>query len=674
MIDSADATWAIRVRRFRTGFLGALAAAVPAASALDPEPWRLTVLLPLLACSVVIAWAAIRQGRRRSASALGLLALGLGLFGVRLDLIVEPGWVLVMGALFISIGFWRKRPLRRGGLDAVPPELLSGWGALGPAGFVAVVVGVSDSSPPARVAALASAGFASAIAAQAVVRYLGRAELVPTRQVRQPRAAALFIWLGSFVLAAFAGLEAAPIVLVAGAFLVLCVPPLAGHGNTPFDELLQPALGRPELLLALSFGGTIVFAALVFSLPGASDGAKLPVLDALFTAVSAVCVTGLSVIDAGAQLSFTGEVALLVAIQIGGLGIMTFSTAALAVLRQRPSVAHERALDDVFVSWEGVEYSRAVRSILVITAIVEFGGGFLLAARLAGAYHMPIPDALWEGLFTAVSAFCNAGFALRSDSLVQFQHDGLYTGIISVIIFTGALGPFAVVSAYSPSGRSRVGFRLMVAVTVALSVLGFVLFAALEWGGALAGMGFLDRLHNAWFQSITLRTAGFNSVDFGHLAPATQVMMMAMMFIGGAPGSTAGGVKTTTLAVILLSVVAAVRGRPEVVHRSRRIDHESFYRAVAIVVLGSLAVLGLWTALLMTQSGAAIDLLFESVSALGTVGLTVGVTSELDEVGKVLIAVAMFVGRLGPATVLFLFASDRAPVRVRYPKVGVPVG
>lgn len=432
--------------------------------------------------------------------------------------------------------------------------------------------------------------------------------------------------------------------------------------------------GHPELLLALSFAATIVGATVLLAMPGSADGVPLPLLDAFFTAVSAVCVTGLSVIDAGARLSASGELVLLSSIQVGGLGIMTFSTAALAVLRQRPSVAHERALDDVFVSWEGTEPSRAVKQILLVTLVVELGGGLLLAARLLGAHGLSLSEALWEGLFTAVSAFCNAGFGLRSSSLVDFQGDALFTLLVTVIVSAGALGPFAVAALGSRRDRRRLGFRMMVGMAVGLSVVGFVLFAALEWRGVLAELSVLDRLHNAWFQSITLRTAGFNSIDLDQLGPATVVVMMVIMFIGGAPGSTAGGIKTTTVAVIVLSVAAAIRGRPEVIHRARRIDHASFYRAVAIVVLGGLAVLGLWIALLVTQAGRPIWLLFEAVSALGTVGLTLGITGQLDEVGKILIALAMFVGRLGPVTVLFLFASVRRGPRVGYPTVGVPVG
>jgi trk system potassium uptake protein TrkH len=354
---------------------------------------------------------------------------------------------------------------------------------------------------------------------------------------------------------------------------------------------------------------------------------------------------------------------------------MTFSTAALFVLRKRPSLRHERALADVFVAWEGHDPASAVRRILLVTFVAEGLGALLLAARFATSHGEGVGAALWRGLFTAVSAFCNAGFALQPDSLVPYREDAVVTMVVATLVFVGALGPVVVVALRVESRRSRaLVVRLVVLTSLALAAVGSLLFLALEWRASLGALGWPDRLHNAVFQSVTLRTAGFNSVDFAELLPETRAWMLGFMFIGGAPGSTAGGIKVTTFAVILLSVAAAVRGRPEAVFMSRRISHDTFYRAAAIFVLGLGSVVGLWMALLLTQTLPPLEALFEAVSALGTVGLSLGATAELDEVGKVLVSIGMFAGRLGPVTMLFLFAAERRPPKWGYPEVELPVG
>ncbi|MEL6184391.1 MAG: potassium transporter TrkG, partial [Myxococcota bacterium] len=368
-----------------------------------------------------------------------------------------------------------------------------------------------------------------------------------------------------------------------------------------------------------------------------------------------------------------GELVVLVLIQLGGLGIMTFSTAALFVFGRRVSLRYERSVSDLFVTWEDLDPARAVRNILMVTFGAEGAGALFLAARFSTHYGESLTLSVWRGVFTAVSAFCNAGFALQSDSLVAYQSDPFVLLIVGALIFVGALGPVVVLTSLSRQTH-HVPVRLMVTVSAVLVGVGAVLVGALEWNASLAGLSTPDRLINALFQSVTLRTAGFNSVDFETLRAPTLSLMLLFMFIGGSPGSTAGGVKTTTFAVLVLSVLATLQGRPAVVYQRRRITHATFYRAAAIVFLGATSALGLWTALLITQEVAPLPALFETVSALGTVGLSVGVTGDLDAVGKVLVSIGMFLGRLGPISVLLLFASGRRPPRWDYAEQDVPVG
>ena len=285
-----------------------------------------------------------------------------------------------------------------------------------------------------------------------------------------------------------------------------------------------------------------------------------------------------------------------------------------------------------------------------------------------------VGQAAWRGLFTSISAFCNAGFALQSDSLMPYQHDPLVLGVTSLIILIGGLGPLVVIALPTLlRGRGRLHGQLVLVATAVLVVVPAVLYLALEWNDTLGGLGLLDKASNAWFQSITLRTAGFNSVDLSLIRPATWTVLIVTMFIGGSPGSTAGGAKTTTIVVLLVAAQAAVRRRLEATIFGRRIERKVVYEAIAIVVVGlGSALLGLM-ALQVTQDIPLDQGIFEVVSALATVGLSMGATAQLDSVGKIVIIACMFAGRVGPLSIVALLA-DRPETERRYPVDSVQVG
>ena len=658
--------WSRRVRRFRSGWLGALAAGLPALGWLTDDPQSPATLGLLLAGSVLLLVVLLRQGRGDDPRVLSWVTLAVTLAAVLPGLLARPGWTLVLGGTTLGFLSWRRRPARTGGLDVADPDTLPVWGALGPSAALVLAVALLHQPPPAVwVAVFASSGLAALFGLQALVRM----RLTPVEW-----GAAAGVGGVSLLAGALGGPEVVPMGLVGLAVIPLGISIHRDPEALPARSVLHAVMGRPELLLAVSFGLAILVGTTLLSLTAAGAEGPVDLLDAFFTAVSAVCVTGLSVIDVGTELSVFGRVCLVVLIQLGGLGIMTFSTAALMILRRKPSIRHERALADVFVAWDSMDPRFAVRNILLVTAVIEVVGALVLATRLSAVYGMGMGQALGHGLFLAVSAFCNAGFAPDPTSLAPYEGDALVTSTVGVIIFLGALGPFVAVSLRSRRPRVPVAVRLILVSSFAFVGVGAVLFAAFEWNGLLGELSVLDRLHNALFHSVTLRTAGFQTLPIGEAAPVTLVFMMVWMFIGGAPGSTAGGIKTTTFAVILLSVAATVSGRPEVTYAQRRIDHQTFYRAVSIVLLGALAVLGLWTALLLTQPIEPLSALFEAVSALGTVGLTTGATGQLDEVGKILVSMAMFVGRLGPATVLFLFAARERRSSAQLAEIGLPVG
>jgi trk system potassium uptake protein TrkH len=279
--------------------------------------------------------------------------------------------------------------------------------------------------------------------------------------------------------------------------------------------------------------------------------------------------------------------------------------------------------------------------------------------------------AFWRGLFTSVSAFCNAGFALQTDSLIPYQHDPVVLHLVAGLIVAGGLSPaavWAIPTLVQRRGLVRLQIRLILAASAILLVVGAVAFGAFEWSASLAGLSTWDRVHNSWFQSATARTAGFNSVDLSRSHPATRSLLIVLMFIGGSPGGTAGGVKTTTVALLVLAVAAALSGRAQPTTFRRTIAVGSWLRAAAVATLGAAAATVALVALQLTQQIPFDAVAFEVVSALGTVGLSLGATAQLDAVGKLLVMTVMFVGRVGPLT-LFLFLAGRGD----RPTIGYPV-
>jgi len=429
--------------------------------------------------------------------------------------------------------------------------------------------------------------------------------------------------------------------------------------STSWTGLIQdhPARLVVATFLLLCAGGFVLL-----SLPiNAADVGGIAWIDAAFTAVSAVCVTGLITVDTPLAWSGQGLAAVLILIQLGGLGIMTLSTAALGAMGRRLSVRHEEAVAGLFSGQHRGRLFAALRRTLAVTFAAEAAGTVLLAI-LFWSEGDGFTAALWRGLFTAVSAFCNAGFALQSDSLVAYQSSPAVLHTIAVLIVAGGLSPAAIVALPRLARRKSVPLQVKVILVASAGLLlfGFAAFAAIEWNHALAGMSVGDRLHNAWFQSVTLRTAGFNSIEFADLQAAALPVSLALMFIGGAPGGTAGGIKVTTMWVLGATVAGALRGESEASSFGRRIPHPVVYRAIAIVTIGSLLLAALMTTVLLTQDMKPSVAVFEVFSAVGTVGLSLGGTGELDGLGKVLIMIAMFLGRVGPLTAFLLLVERQA--------------
>jgi trk system potassium uptake protein len=440
----------------------------------------------------------------------------------------------------------------------------------------------------------------------------------------------------------------------------------------------DPLLGHPERLFVGTFASLCATGTLALALPqSASSGFSIGFFDAAFTATSAVCVTGLVVLDTARDFSAFGQLVILTLIQVGGLGIMTFSTVTIWALGQRMSLRHESAVASLISTEHRGKLYGTARRILVLTFVAEvLGTALLLPAFLSHGDTWSV--ALWRSVFTAISAFCNAGFALQTDSLVPYQSSPLVLHTIGSLIMLGGLSPIAIFALPSLARRSTrpvsAHAKLSLVATGALLVTGFLYILAFEWNDSLSTLSVLDRLHNAWFQSVTLRTAGFNSIDFAEVRPVTLSLMMLWMFIGGNPGGTAGGVKTTTISVLVLSVIQVIRGRKSLDVFGKRIGERTRAKAAVVVTLASATGVLALVAILLTQSMPPGVALFEVVSALGTVGLSTGGTAHLDGIGKIVISLSMFVGRVGGLSLLMFLSSKKSLQAIARPEEELAVG
>jgi len=445
-----------------------------------------------------------------------------------------------------------------------------------------------------------------------------------------------------------------------------------------FAELVDLFLERPAILVLASFLLLTLAGSVALTLPVAAAGPDpIAPVDALFTAASASCVTGLIVLDTPRDLSLVGQAVVLLLLQAGGLNIMVLSTFAAILLGRGLGLKGEHALGEVLDLQTGGSPTRLIRFIVVTTLSVEAVGAVAITLVYLRHGHGTV-DAVWKGIFHSVSAFCNAGFALQSDSLLGFQRDPLMLLVVATLIVLGGLG-FAVLALpwLRSRGGRRVGLasqaRLVLGATAVLVAGGAVLLLLTEWDRSLDGLPFHDRVVNALFQSVTTRTAGFNSVDLAALQPASVLLMMVLMFVGASPGGTGGGIKTTTAVVLLSSILAIARGRQTVVLLGRRVPLETMYRSAAIATVAALVVVVGTGLLLATQEGRFEVLLFEAVSAFGTVGLSLGATTHLDTFGKLVVAALMLAGRVGPLSLALLLGHQR-PSRVEYPEARIMVG
>jgi len=436
---------------------------------------------------------------------------------------------------------------------------------------------------------------------------------------------------------------------------------------------------NPPVTMMLSFILVILIGTILLMLPVASTQKRVtPFVNALFTSTSATCVTGLIVYDTATYFSRFGQVVILLLIQIGGLGIMTVSTAFALLMGRNIDLKLKNVMSQVVGGTNRINLAQLLKNILLVTGIIELTGAALLFSRFY--HHHSLARALYLSMFHSVSAFCNAGFALFSDNLVGFRDSAVVNIVIPLLIIFGGLGFSVIIDLYryffkrDTVRKLTLHSKIVLVTTAFLIVGGMISFFVMEYYGTMKGFGIHQRLLSSFFQSVTTRTAGFNTLDFGAMGKATLLVSMFLMFVGASPGSTGGGIKTTTFSILGLTMVSLLRGRRDISVFKRRIPSSNFREAAGLVFLSASLVFFIVLILLLVEPLPFEKIMFEVISAFGTVGLSTGITPSLSLLGKILITLLMYVGRIGPLTLIYAFAVRNRKTNINYAEENIAIG
>ncbi len=447
---------------------------------------------------------------------------------------------------------------------------------------------------------------------------------------------------------------------------------------------------RPEWMVMKTFFFMIVAGAVALMLPVAHPGGRwMDPMTAFFTATSAACVTGLTVADTGSDFTLFGQLVILGLIQVGGIGLMTLAAFLLLVVGRRLSMMDESVMLKSLGMGRASGLKLVLQKTVLFTVLFETAGTAILSWRFS-EHGMSTGRSLYAGLFHAVSAFCNAGFSLFPGNLAGYREDPWIVLTLAGLLIAGGLG-FIVWHEMTEirfwriktlRGSLSLHTRLVLVATAVLIALGALGFLVLEWRHTLADLSVPHRFLAAFFQGVTPRTAGFNLVDMSQVTPPTLFLNLVLMFIGGAPCSTAGGVKVTAVVVMALTLTAMLRGRRDISFAHRTLPESAMRGGVAIFTLSILQVMAGFGLLLLTEDltrftghfGAVDALLFETVAAFGTAGLSTGITPHLSVAGQLTVTVMMFFGRLGPVTLASAIGRKGMRQQVRYPEEYVVLG
>lgn len=444
---------------------------------------------------------------------------------------------------------------------------------------------------------------------------------------------------------------------------------------------------NPVQILSIGFATLILFGGILLSLPiSSASGEFTPLLDSIFTATSAICVTGLVTLDTGTHWNYFGKTIIMILIELGGLGFMSISTLIALVIGKRITLKERLVIQEAYNSQNLQGIIRLVKYLLLFTIGTQVTAALVLMTQFIPMYGLG--RGIYYGFWHAVSAFCNAGFDLfgnevtgKFQSLTLMNTNKVIVITLGMLIIVGGLG-FAVWSELWNAWKmgkkfNRFSFhtKVVLSLTLVLIVVPTFIFLGLEWSNTLEGMSFGNKLVNAWFAAVTPRTAGFNSISTTDMVPASRFITMLLMFIGGSPGSTAGGIKTTTFAVVLFTIISVLKGREDTELFSRRLSKSTVYKAVSIFAIGLTLIMVDVVLLSITEGGSSLEvILYEVFSAFGTVGLSQGITPFLSSPGKIIIGITMYLGRVGPITVMLALANLKPPAATRYPEDKLLIG
>ena len=433
----------------------------------------------------------------------------------------------------------------------------------------------------------------------------------------------------------------------------------------------------PAQILVAGYFTVILTGTILLSLPMATTAAgSLGFIDSLFTSTSATCVTGLIVVNTSSAFTVFGQVVIMLLIQIGGLGIMSMSTLMAFLIGKKISLKERLVIQQDLNQFGISGLVRLIQYVLGFTLIIEGAGAIFMFTKLIHEYK--IVKAIYYSIFHAVSAFNNAGFDLFGNSLVGFTGSIIMNFAVMILIILGGIG-FGVLTESTNDkrfGKSSLQSKIVVIMTLILLVVGFLVLLALEFNNpeTMGKLPFGEKILSAMFLSVTPRTAGFNTLPTNALRSSSLFFIIILMFIGASPGSTGGGIKTTTFGIMVITMWNKIIGKKDIEIYNRRIDEEDVLKAMAITLLAMALIVLITIVLTITESKPFLDILFETVSAFGTVGLSTGVTPTLSKIGRILIIMTMFAGRVGPLTLAVAFAERQRKGIYHYPKEKIMVG
>ena len=442
-------------------------------------------------------------------------------------------------------------------------------------------------------------------------------------------------------------------------------------------SLSQKISSNPALFLSFGFAILIIIGGFLLSLPVFSKSGKATnLIDSFFVAASASCVTGLTTVNTAEYWNIYGHILLMILIQIGGLGVMTLATFFPLLLRKKIGLKSRKILKEQMniESLNGI--MKLFKYVLIFTFIVEFIGAFLLSLRFVPTYGMG--KGWWYSIFHSISAFCNAGFDLLGDSIYPLRNDLLVNITLMGLVVIGGLGFMVTAEIFKKRNFKKltVHSRLVLIISGVLLVLGALVFFLIERqaGGVLYKESLRNSLIQSSFQSVSARTAGFYSVDLSKIKSASVLFLIILMIIGGSPGSTAGGLKTTTFGVLILSTISMIKNEDKVTVFKREIDPKIVRKALAIIMVYIGLIFTVIFILSLSENFSIIDISYEVSSAFATVGTSRGITANLSNLGKILITISMYLGRIGPMTMAYSLGLKSKTKYIRYPEANISIG